>query len=540
MKFGLKYKLICILVFGVLMAFIGQVIFRHYFELPFLVAVETHSDRKDVERVGLAINQIKNILINSTLNHSIWNDAYEVVNLDPEDPVFDRFVTANLGSSAYESLQIDGGLFLDNKRNIKFSSRSDRMTKLSGPTRLFDPHSLEIDWPSSSEQPVITPLIGAGISHSNLGPVMFAASDIVTNDPPYPASVGVWIFWRLLDDQVFDAVRENVQIGMDFIPIAEVKVDPALSIVFEQLISVEDNFLPRNETDHLYWILYDLNNHPVFLVKQESAKRAFAENLISNSVLVGFFISSFILVLIVLFFSQTVIKRLLNAEKTMLHIVNTGNYDERLKTSNNDEIDTMFIQFNQLLGQIQIQNEELKKQNQELEQLSQQDALTGIANRRYLDDSLDRTWRQGARSGTSLSVLMMDVDFFKPYNDNYGHQAGDQVLQRVAQTLQSSLHRATDYLARYGGEEFSVILTDTAPDAAISVAERLCESVEELNIRHEYSGAAKVVTISIGISSVVPRANANQEKLIKLADEALYRAKSEGRNRVCLNKSQLS
>lgn len=540
MKFGLKYKLICILLFGVLMAFIGQVIFRYYFELPSLVALETYSDQKDVERVRLAIRQLKDIVISSALNHSTWDEAYEVVNMEPGNPVFDKFVTGNLASNSYESLQIDGGVFLDKNRNIKYASHTDRVTNLFGVDKQFDPRSLEIAWPSTSDQVVVERVINAGISRSNLGPVMFAASHIVTTEPPYPVSGGTWIFWRLFDVHIFDAVKENVQIGMDFIPIARVEADPVLSAIFGQLVSAQNNFLPRNEYGNLYWVLNDLNNHPVFLVRQESAERAFGENLVSISVLVGSLMSSIILVLMVLFFSQTIIKRLLQAQKTMLHIVNTGNYDKRLKTSNDDEIDNMFTQFNQLLGQIQIQNKELKDQNMELEQLSRQDALTGIANRRFMDDSLDRTWRQGARSGTSLSVLMIDIDFFKPYNDNYGHQAGDQVLQRVAQALQSNLHRATDYLARYGGEEFYVILTDTAPDAAIDIAERLRESIEELDIRHEYSGVAKAVTISIGISSVVPRANANQNELIKLADEALYRAKREGRNRVSLNKSQLS
>ena len=240
--------------------------------------------------------------------------------------------------------------------------------------------------------------------------------------------------------------------------------------------------------------------------------------------------SAFILIIVVVFFSHTVIRRLLHAKETMLQIINTGEYDKRLKTNNQDEIDTMFTQFNQ----------ELVEQNQELAQLSEQDALTGIANRRYLEEVLDRSWRNCARSERVMSVLMIDVDFFKPFNDEYGHPAGDQVLRQIAQTLKHNLHRATDYLARYGGEEFCVILTDTKPEDALSVAERLRSKIQELHIRSDVSHCANVVTVSIGIATISPDAKVLEMDMVKAADEALYEAKRQGRNCVYLQDSGYS
>jgi len=131
-----------------------------------------------------------------------------------------------------------------------------------------------------------------------------------------------------------------------------------------------------------------------------------------------------------------------------------------------------------------------------------------------------------------LSILMADIDHFKPYNDAYGHQRGDDCLKRVAEAMSRGLQRAGDLLARYGGEEFVVILPGHTLDQAASVAERLRKVVEDLRIPTSVSGVAPSVTISVGVASAVPREKETSESLVAAADEALYRAKREGRNRV--------
>jgi diguanylate cyclase (GGDEF)-like protein len=136
------------------------------------------------------------------------------------------------------------------------------------------------------------------------------------------------------------------------------------------------------------------------------------------------------------------------------------------------------------------------------------------------------------RAKRPISVLMIDVDYFKPYNDRYGHLAGDRVLKQVAESLQENLHRATDFVARYGGEEFCVVLTETPLDHAVRVAEGLRKAVMDLGIRHENAPQAGVVTISIGIASAMANQAVVHIDLLREADRALYRAKEFGRNRV--------
>lgn len=174
---------------------------------------------------------------------------------------------------------------------------------------------------------------------------------------------------------------------------------------------------------------------------------------------------------------------------------------------------------------------ELQEMNQKLAALSSTDSLTGVANRRCFDDVLAREWRRAARRNESLAVAMFDVDFFKLYNDRYGHPAGDECLRRVARALTAGMNRAGDLVARYGGEEFAFI----APGATVADAQRVAELVRRdlaaLVLLHERSPFGHV-TISCGVAAMVPGKDCTPEQLVQAADQALYRAKAEGRNRV--------
>lgn len=174
----------------------------------------------------------------------------------------------------------------------------------------------------------------------------------------------------------------------------------------------------------------------------------------------------------------------------------------------------------------------LKDANERLERLSTSDGLTGVANRRCFDQTLEREWNRLRRTREPLSLIMSDVDFFKLYNDTYGHQGGDDCLKSVAQTLNGAARRGGDCVARYGGEEFAVILPATDAQGAFAVAEKIRRSVEQRNLEHKKSGIASCVTLSLGVATIVPTGEETPEHLIKCADEALYQAKSTGRNRV--------
>jgi diguanylate cyclase (GGDEF)-like protein len=174
----------------------------------------------------------------------------------------------------------------------------------------------------------------------------------------------------------------------------------------------------------------------------------------------------------------------------------------------------------------------LVRANQELEQLSSLDSLTGLANRRALDACLARECARASRSGETIALLLCDVDAFKAFNDTYGHPAGDACLQRVAEVLRATARRAGDLVARYGGEEFAVVLPSTGLEAALAIAEQALVETRALHLLHGRSAAADVVTISIGVTCSLPDEPPDPEALLARADAALYTAKRTGRNRV--------
>jgi len=219
------------------------------------------------------------------------------------------------------------------------------------------------------------------------------------------------------------------------------------------------------------------------------------------------------------------------------HIADTG--EEKSKDEIADLMQVLVSMTRKLIQsklilerQVTERTTELEEANLALENLATTDALTGLHNRRSFDTSLSAYWRQAQRAKTELSLLMIDIDFFKPYNDTLGHKAGDEALQAVAKMIQEAAGRPLDIAARYGGEEFAIILPDTDRAGARLVAERLREEVHEASLPHPGSSISDWITISIGCASGIPEVGLKPDELIKRADIALYQAKENGRNLV--------
>lgn len=176
--------------------------------------------------------------------------------------------------------------------------------------------------------------------------------------------------------------------------------------------------------------------------------------------------------------------------------------------------------------------QELKKVNEKLKMLSVIDGLTQIPNRRRFDEYLDSEWKRHYRDKGSLAVVICDIDFFKLYNDHYGHQGGDECLQKVARAIHECAGRPGDLAARYGGEEFVLILPNTDVTGALVVAEKVRMKTASLKIPHDKSKAGEYVSLSLGVSAMVPGTDNSAEGLVKEADEGLYQAKANGRNQV--------
>ncbi|HYX13543.1 MAG TPA: diguanylate cyclase [Nostoc sp.] len=200
-----------------------------------------------------------------------------------------------------------------------------------------------------------------------------------------------------------------------------------------------------------------------------------------------------------------------------------------------------FLIASQELERRQLQ-QKLEAANEELQRLSTiatTDFLTQVANRRRFEEYLDIEWRRMTRSQQPLSLILVDVDFFKSYNDTYGHLMGDRCLSKIAKAIKDVVQRPANLVARYGGEEFAVILSNTDIFGAAHIAEKICFAVRKLAIPHKNSQVSSYVTVSAGLATVIPIFNFNFQNIIVAADKALYQAKAAGRDRVCSGQEQL-
>jgi diguanylate cyclase (GGDEF)-like protein len=259
--------------------------------------------------------------------------------------------------------------------------------------------------------------------------------------------------------------------------------------------------------------------------------------------------SALLAILLSLWIAKTMADGIANLSAATVRMAD-GKLETRLEVETTDELGQLAASFNRMAEQLARRGEalrqakedlerqvaertrELTEANCELQRLSLSDALTCIGNRRYLDEFLEREWRRALREQRQLSVVMLDIDYFKLFNDTYGHVAGDDCLRRVAGILTATIRRTTDFVSRYGGEEFVVVLPATSEQGALTVAEKIRRAVEALAIPHEKSPLAGVVTVSIGVAAIVPMRDSDVGLLLTAADRALYQAKTAGRNAV--------
>jgi len=204
--------------------------------------------------------------------------------------------------------------------------------------------------------------------------------------------------------------------------------------------------------------------------------------------------------------------------------------------------ESMTLQFKniQMVDSLSQSNQQLQNANEKLETLTLEDELTQLHNRRYFEIQLKAEWKRESRDKKTLSLMIIDIDYFKLYNDTYGHAEGDACLKSVAQILQSSIHRSTDIIARIGGEEFVVMLPRIDVDGTLILAKKMQQQLSVANLIHATSPINDNVTVSIGVASITPDKNTSALGLFKAADKALYKAKTKGRNQVIVGEMELT
>jgi diguanylate cyclase (GGDEF)-like protein len=248
----------------------------------------------------------------------------------------------------------------------------------------------------------------------------------------------------------------------------------------------------------------------------------------TQRVIIAFVVIALLITLgIALWLHHAVILPIEHLKNRIVDMTAKRDYTQRTAVTRMDELGQLAQQFNSLMETVHQKSEELMR-------LSERDALTGLNNRMAMDKALAKEWNILRRRRESLSIMMIDVDYFKQYNDHFGHQGGDDCLRRVAKVISSIAQRGADMAVRYGGEEFMVILPGVQLEDARQLGFQLLKKIEAEGIDHPFSDHGGKVTISVGLASAIPDKSSTVEGLIRKADEALYLAKKGGRNRVCV------
>ncbi len=502
---------------------------RHYSRLPDFYRMELASDRKDVERIRGMLNYSRSQLERAAADFSLQN-AYEVNAVltgraNPRAQLWLPPMLENL--SGIVITDADGNTLHDeNYQRDRFARNlEDGLAKYLLHSVNFKPTELN---------PIA---VGSGFAATSTGIVQVGVVPVQQVSARDNTLAGYIVAWQKVDSDFFNKISQLSQTQLSFVRELDFGERLTHQKEFQAIFESKDFISPRDEHGHIYWLVPDYDGEPLFFVRQIASPRVFDDDPVDKPILVSLLVLSLCLLMFYWVLGHYTFTPLEKAEHLLNELANNPDDERRLPQLPAKELNSMFGSFNKLLTIILQQRRILQERNDELDELSSLDALTGVKNRRSLDQHLGNSIATAKRIHTTLAVMMIDIDAFKAFNDNYGHQRGDRALTQVAVTLEKSLQRSTDFFARYGGEEFCAVVIGASEAEVRELGERLCLAVAELLIPHEYSQVARHVTVSIGVTVLhhdehESSLSSTLVHLLDSADSALYEAKRCGRNQV--------
>lgn len=510
---------------------------------PAFTEVEVSYAKNNIDRaIGRLASQLD--LIDFTVyDWSAWDDTYQFI----EDRN-QAYIESNLAPETFLNYGFDVVLFLNREKEVvwggvyDFSSEGEIVDTTADYLDVVLPPAIAyIDTIDFSAD--IDDQAAKGVFLVGETPVLFSTRPVVRSDGT-GSHRGHVLFGQFLTDQIIEQFSQQIVLDFDIAPIVTPYNGPESKTY--SISSVNRDLLLVSRT-------FNVDGVPSLRASASlprSISRLGSEITFYGISLFILLCLTIVLTLIVLF-QWVVIKPIRDLRQDISKISSAMDYSMRASIKDEDEIGSLSKEFNTMLGLIESNNTELlslnaelesehKKvlniqneleiANQELKKLSEKDGLTGLANRYALERKLEKDWSLLGRTRSPLTILMIDIDYFKAYNDLYGHLAGDRCLKTVANIIGHAAKRSSDMAARYGGEEFIVVLPGTQVADALDLASALRAEITDANIEHSGSAVEAFLTLSIGVSSTIPSPEGSPEALISSADAALYQVKENGRN----------
>ena len=518
----LKTKLIISFTIMVFFAVLIEAFDLIYIQRPHNYAVEAKSDKNDILRIKSAFQSMANELSVLTYDNAVWDQTY--LYIDKKKP---NFIKSNFVEDVYISLNINGIHLYDRNSTSVWSKVYSKDYKKLIPFPTFSQPNSFVKNNLLITQKLIDknkgkPLNISGYIYLENKLILFSANSIFHSNAKGKFN-GTLIFWRYIDEQEIKDLQKRAGIKFNINNIDNSSTQ-----------NKSNKYSLRTNEGMIKVSLPLIQNTGSINISYQAPARLFDVNWFNHSTVITLASFSLILLTLTLLTHFIIIRPILKAGERIKQIVKHNDRTSRFRTKRTDELGSLFNLIDLLLANIASQEQELISHNVKLQKISETDGLTQIANRRAFDIYMIKLFTIEA-VGLPVSLLVCDVDYFKKYNDFYGHAKGDNALRLIATSLQRKLHQETDFVARYGGEEFVVILKNTNQDEAYSVAHNLLQSIKSLKIHHEKSPISSVITISIGIYSfkILDDKLRQQSTMFyfEKADKALYSAKKEGRNR---------
>jgi len=500
---------------------------------PSFLELEHREASENLHRIHHAI--VREVVHLDRLCHdwAMWDDSYAFI-----DEQSEAFIASNLNADTLTSDHLNLLLFCRLDGTILWGSGVQNQQPLDFPylqsKKLAPDHPLlaQLQLAKSGMQSA------SGVLKSQFGPLLFSTQTILHSDGSGPGK-GYLIMGRLLDQPTLEALREQTRIPFEIrYPLTEHTIscgpiEEAFTGQQQRLRFVEFNNSKFIQSCASY---PGSNGKPVFEIQYLFPREISRKGLTSMGYAAALVITSGLI--IVIFLNLTLQRAILRPIQQLtdhaLAIEREKDFSKQINMERRDEIGKLAHSFDTMVQTIDKQTSDLHLANEQLIILTVQDGLTGIANRRMFDNYLNKEWRRALREQVPLSLIILDVDFFKQYNDTYGHQQGDRCLIAVAQTMQNTIRRPADLAARYGGEEFALVLPNTHEEGAMFIAERVRQRVQDLKLAHSVSEVSNYVSISLGVVTRIPQVGKDNQGpgiLVQSADKALYQAKKQGRNR---------